>query len=61
MATRKHPKQTAVPAVSQNRPNAALETMQIEAMQIVLRRMRASRSATLDPITHEKLGKIAEQ
>jgi len=60
MAKQKLSKETAVFTTSYPRPNAALVSMQIEAMQVVLRRMRASRSVRLDPITYEKLGKISE-
>lgn len=61
MTKRRLANQTAEASAWRNRPNAALVTMQIEAMQVVLRRMRASRTIVLDPITNEKLGKIAEK
>ncbi len=46
---------------SQSQTNPMLVSMQIEAMQLVLRRMRASRGMMLDPITNEKLSNIANQ
>lgn len=46
---------------SQPQTNPMLVSMQIEAMQLVLRRMRASRGMMLDPITNEKLSNIANQ
>ena len=61
MTKRRPSKKTVQAAASPIRPNAALVSLQIEAMQVVLRRMRASKSLTLDPITHEKLDKIADQ
>ncbi|MBK8985643.1 MAG: hypothetical protein IPM39_06115 [Chloroflexi bacterium] len=61
MTTQKRSEQTAVSATPAHRPNGALVALQIEAIQVVMRRMRAARSATLDPITNEKLGKIARQ
>lgn len=61
MTKRRPSKQTMQVAASQTHPNAALVSLQIEAMQVVLRRMRASQSLTLDPITHEKIDRIADR
>ncbi|MCA9875173.1 MAG: hypothetical protein H6659_10885 [Ardenticatenaceae bacterium] len=52
-------RQTLLAKTAPPRPNAALVAMQIEAMQEVLRRMRATQTVKLDPITYEKLGKIS--
>jgi len=54
------PEQKTIKSSAPPRPNAALVTMQIDAMQEVLRRMQASRTVRLDPITNEKLGKIPQ-
>lgn len=61
MTKQRPSKQTVQVTAPQTHPNAALVSLQIEAIQVVLRRMRASKSLTLDPITHEKLDKIADQ